>query len=168
MVVDFLADYYKNIEDHPVRSSVEPGYLSKWLPKSAPFNPEPIEVILHDVQKHVVPGLTHWQSPNFFAYYQSNASIAGILGEMLCSGFGVVGFSWVSSPAATELESLVMDWLGGMLELPTSFLFSGSDGGGGVILGNTTEAIICTLVAARYIYTHTYNIFYESIYIYML
>ncbi|OWM70495.1 tyrosine/DOPA decarboxylase 1-like [Punica granatum] len=147
MIIDFLADYYKTIEDHPVCSQVEPGHLSDALPSSPPYMPEPLETIVDDIRKHIVPGLTHWQSPNFFGYYQSNASTAGILGEILCSGFGVVGFSWVSSPAATELESLVMEWLGEMLKLPRPFLFSG--GGGGVIHGNTCEAIICTLAAAR-------------------
>ncbi|KAF8029022.1 hypothetical protein BT93_E1637 [Corymbia citriodora subsp. variegata] len=147
MVVDFLANYYENIEKYPVLSQVEPGYLSKRLPSSAPQDEEPMEAILDDVRQHIVPGLTHWQSPNFFAYFQTNTSTAAILGEMLCAGFNVAGFNWVSSPAATELESLVMDWLGKMLELPTPFLFSGN--GGGVIEGNTTEAIICTLTAAR-------------------
>lgn len=147
MVVDFIADYYENIEKYPVLSPVEPGYLRKLLPKSAPDYPEPIETILQDVQDHIVPGLTHWQSPNYFAYFPSSGSIAGFLGEMLATGFNVVGFNWMSSPAASELESLVMDWLGEMLSLPNSFLFSGQ--GGGVLQGTTCEAVLCTLVAAR-------------------
>ncbi|KAF4361269.1 hypothetical protein CsatB_027350 [Cannabis sativa] len=147
MVIDFIADYYKNIEKYPVLSQVEPGYLKKRLPTSAPMNPESIETILGDVQDHIVPGITHWQSPNYFAYFPSSGSIAGFLGEMLATGFNVVGFNWMSSPAATELESIVMDWLGQMLRLPKSFLFSGN--GGGVLQGTTCEAILCTLVAAR-------------------
>ncbi|PON60102.1 Aromatic-L-amino-acid decarboxylase [Trema orientale] len=147
MVIDFIADYYKNIEKHPVLSQVEPGYLKKRLPTSAPYYPESIETILSDVQEHIVPGITHWQSPNYFAYFPSSGSIAGFLGEMLATGFNVVGFNWMSSPAATELESIVMDWLGQMLRLPKSFLFSGN--GGGVLQGTTCEAILCTLVAAR-------------------
>ncbi|KAJ4703062.1 Tyrosine decarboxylase [Melia azedarach] len=147
MIIDFIADYYKNVEKYPVLSQVEPGYLRKRLPESAPNNPEPIETILQDVQEHVVPGITHWQSPNYFAYFPSSGSIAGFLGEMLSTGFNVVGFNWISSPAATELENIVMDWLGEMLKLPKSFLFSGN--GGGVILGTTCEAILCTLAAAR-------------------
>lgn len=95
----------------------------------------------------IVPGITHWQSPSYFAYFPSSGSIAGFLGEMLSSGFNVVGFNWMSSPAATELESIVMDWLGDMLQLPKSFLFSGN--GGGVLQGTTCEAIVCTIVAAR-------------------
>ena len=144
MVVDFIADYYKDIGKYPVRSRVQPGYIGKSLPESAPRYPEPIEDILNDVRDHVVPGLTHWQSPNYFAYFPSSGSTAGFLGEMLA-----VGFNWISSPAATELESLVTDWLGQMLRLPKSFLFTGSSGGGGVLQGTTCEAILCTLVAAR-------------------
>ncbi|KAF5738336.1 tyrosine/DOPA decarboxylase 2-like [Tripterygium wilfordii] len=147
MMIDFLADYYHNIENFPVLSQVEPNYLRKCLPESAPHNPEPIEKILQDVQNHIMPGITHWQSPNFFAYFSATCSTAGFLGEMLSSGLNVVGFSWISSPAATELESIVMDWLGEMLNLPKSFLFSGN--GGGVIQGTTCEAILCTLIAAR-------------------
>ncbi|XVF07271.1 hypothetical protein REPUB_Repub06bG0124200 [Reevesia pubescens] len=147
MIIDFLADYYQNIEKYPVLSQVEPGYLQKLLPKSAPYTSEPIENILNDIQKHIIPGITHWQSPNYFAYFPSSGSIAGFLGEVLSTGFNVVGFNWISSPAATELESIVMDWLGEMLELPQSFLFSGT--GGGVIQGTTCEAILCTLTAAR-------------------
>ncbi|TXG48022.1 hypothetical protein EZV62_027316 [Acer yangbiense] len=147
LIIDFIADYYKNAEKYPVRSQVEPGYLRKRLPESAPYNPEPIETILKDVEEHIVPGITHWQSPNYFAYFPSSGSTAGFLGEMLCSGFNVVGFNWVSSPAATELENIVMDWLGEMLKLPKSFLFSGN--GGGVIQGTTCEAILCTIAAAR-------------------
>ncbi|CAK9143730.1 unnamed protein product [Ilex paraguariensis] len=147
MIVDFLADYYKNVEKHPVRSQVEPGYLRKRLPELAPDEPETIETILKDVQKDIIPGLTHWQSPNFFGYFPSSGSVAGFIGEVLSSGFNVVGFNWISSPAATELESIVTDWFGKMLNLPISFLFSG--GGGGVLQGTTCEAILCTLTAAR-------------------
>ncbi|CAL5409246.1 unnamed protein product [Camellia sinensis] len=147
MIVDFLADYYQNVEKYPVRSQVEPGYLPKCLPESAPYEPEPIETILQDVQMHIMPGITHWQSPNYFAYFPSSGSTAGFLGEMLSTGFNVVGLNWMSSPAATELESIVMDWLGKMLQLPMSFLFCGN--GGGVLQGTTCEAILCTLIAAR-------------------
>ncbi|KAM0952398.1 putative aromatic-amino-acid transaminase [Dioscorea sansibarensis] len=148
-MVDFIADYYRHIEQYPVRSQVEPGYLSKLLPDTPPICSEPIDTILDDIKKDIIPGLTHWQSPNFYAYFQANASTAGFLGEMLCSGFNVVGFSWISSPAATELESIVMDWMAKMMKLPSMFLFSGDQGGGGVLHGSTCEAVVCTLVAAR-------------------
>ncbi|KAL5987889.1 hypothetical protein ACLOJK_035645 [Asimina triloba] len=147
MMIDFLADYYRDVEKYPVRSQVEPGYLRKRLPDSAPYNPEPLEAIMADVHKDIVPGITHWQSPNYFAYFPSSGSIAGFLGEMLSTGFNVVGFNWMSSPAATELETIVMDWLAKMLKLPHSFTFAGN--GGGVLQGTTCEAILCTLTAAR-------------------
>ncbi|KAH7545194.1 tyrosine decarboxylase [Ziziphus jujuba] len=147
MIIDFIAKYYQQVEKFPVLSQVQPGYLRKLLPKSAPYSPERIETILQDVQAHIIPGITHWQSPNFFAYFPSSGSIAGFLGEVLATGFNVVGFNWMSSPAASELESIVMDWLGEMLKLPSSFLFAGN--GGGVLQGTTCEAILCTLVAAR-------------------
>ncbi|KAJ0816003.1 putative pyridoxal phosphate-dependent decarboxylase, pyridoxal phosphate-dependent transferase [Helianthus annuus] len=147
VVVDFLADYYSNIENYPVCSQVEPGYLTKTMPQSAPLQPQPIETILQDVQKHIIPGLTHWQSPGFFAYFQSNASTGNFLGEMLLTGFNSVGFNWLASPAATELEMVVMEWLLKLLQLPKSFSFSSN--GGGVIHGSTCESFVCTLVAAR-------------------
>ncbi|KAK1375522.1 Tyrosine decarboxylase [Heracleum sosnowskyi] len=147
LMIDFLADYYRKVENYPVRSQVSPGYLREILPESAPYNPESLETILQDVQTKIIPGITHWQSPNFFAYFPSSGSTAGFLGEMLSTGFNVVGFNWISSPAATELENVVTDWLGKMLQLPKSFLFSG--GGGGVLQGTTCEAMLSTLVAAR-------------------
>ncbi|MFS7909030.1 putative pyridoxal phosphate-dependent decarboxylase, pyridoxal phosphate-dependent transferase [Helianthus anomalus] len=147
LVVDFIADYYSNIEQYPVCSQVEPGYLTKTMPKSAPLQPEPIETILQDVNKHIIPGITHWLSPGFFGYFPSSASTGSFLGEMLLTGFNPVGFNWLASPAATELEMVVMEWLLKLLQLPESFSFS-SDGGG-VIHGSTCESFVCTLVAAR-------------------
>ncbi|KAM1213192.1 hypothetical protein PS2_004638 [Malus domestica] len=147
MMIDFIADYYQNIEKYPVLSQVQPGYLRKRLPESAPYRPEPIEAILQDVQDHIVPGITHWQNPNHFAYFPATISTTGFLCEMLTTGFNVVGFNWMTSPAATELETIVMDWLGDMLKLPKSFLFS--DNGDGVLHGSTHESVVCTMVAAR-------------------
>lgn len=129
------------VEKCPVRSQVEPGYLKKLLPDSAPNQPESIEKILQDVQKDIFPGLTHWQSPNFFAYFPCSSSTAGILGELLSAGLSVVGFSWIASPAATELESIVMDWLGKMINLPKTYFFSGGHGGGGVIQGTYSSIV---------------------------
>ncbi|KAJ8646638.1 hypothetical protein MRB53_008386 [Persea americana] len=148
-VLDFIADYYRNIENYPVLGQVKPGYLRESIPDSAPYSSETIEAILQDISNDIIPGLTHWQSPNFFAYYQANASTPGFLGEMLCTGFNVVGFSWIASPAATELESIVMDWMGKMLKLPSAFLFSGNEDGGGVMHGSTCEAAVCTMAVAR-------------------
>ncbi|KAK8567760.1 hypothetical protein V6N12_006335 [Hibiscus sabdariffa] len=97
MIIDFLADYYQNIEKYPVLSQVEPGYLAKRLPTTAPYVAEPVEAILQDVQQHIIPGITHWQSPNYFAYFPSSGSVAGFLGEMLSTGFNVDPSSLIKS-----------------------------------------------------------------------
>ncbi|KAI3988812.1 hypothetical protein MKX01_016383 [Papaver californicum] len=95
MIIDFLANYYENVEKYPVRSQVEPGYLRKRLPESAPYNSESIETILQDVTNDIIPGLTHWQSPNYFAYFPSSVP------DLILSASI---FNWMSSPATTELE----------------------------------------------------------------
>ncbi|KDP38772.1 hypothetical protein JCGZ_05108 [Jatropha curcas] len=146
-MVDFIADYYQNIETYPVLTQVRPGYLHTRLPETAPYRPESFDTILSDVEKLIVPGMTHWLSPNFFAFFPATVSSAAFLGEMLCTCFNSVGFNWLASPASTELEMIVMDWLGHMLNLPKSFMFSGS--GGGVIQNTISEAILVTLCAAR-------------------
>nr|XP_023884710.1 tyrosine decarboxylase 1-like isoform X3 [Quercus suber] len=146
-MVDFIADYYKTIENFPVLSQVQPGYLRNMLPDSAPNHPESLDDIFNDVQAKILPGVTHWQSPNYFAYYPSNSSIAGFLGEMLSAGLNIVGFSWITSPAATELEMIVLDWLAKLLKLPDEFLSAGQ--GGGVIQGTASEAVLVVLLAAR-------------------
>ncbi|KAL4629204.1 hypothetical protein ACB092_05G291000 [Castanea dentata] len=155
ITIDFIVDYYQNIESYKVLSQVEPGYLKKLLLESAPYYPESIETILQDIQKYIIPGITHsvaaprsgQGSPNYFAYFPSSGSTVGFLVEILSTGFNVVGFNWMSSPAATELECIVIYWLGEMLMLPKSFLFKGN--GGGVLQGTACEAILCTLAAAR-------------------
>lgn len=147
-MVDFIADYYKNIESFPVLSQVQPGYLSKILPDSAPDQPEKFQNVLDDIQSKILPGVTHWQSPDYFAYFPSNSSTAGFLGEMLSAGLNIVGFSWIASPAATELEVIVLDWLAKLLKLPEDFL-SAAGQGGGVIQGTASEAVLVVLLAAR-------------------
>lgn len=146
-MVDFIADYYRDIAEYPVRSQVQPGYLECQLPTAAPEDPESLDDVLADVQSKIIPGVTHWQSPSFFAFYPANFSTAGFLGDMLSGGLNVIGFSWISSPAATELEQIVLDWLGKLLQLPEEFLFSG--GGGGVIQGTASEAVCVAMLAAR-------------------
>ncbi|TYI19630.1 hypothetical protein ES332_A07G177700v1 [Gossypium tomentosum] len=146
-MVDFIADYYKTIENFPVLSQVEPGYLRNLLPDSAPNQPDSFQHVLDDIQAKILPGVTHWQSPNYFAYYPSNSSVAGFVGEMLSAGLNIVGFSWITSPAATELEMIVLDWLAKMLKLPEDFLSAGQ--GGGVIQGTASEAVLVVLLAAR-------------------
>ncbi|KAJ0265501.1 Phenylacetaldehyde synthase [Hirschfeldia incana] len=146
-MVDFVADYYKNIESFPVLSQVQPGYLHNLLPDSAPDHPETLEQVLDDVKAKILPGVTHWQSPSFFAFYPSNSSVAGFLGDILSTGLGTVGFSWVTSPAATELEIIVLDWLAKLLNLPEQFLSKGN--GGGVIQGSASESVHVVMTAAR-------------------
>ncbi|XP_019225726.1 PREDICTED: tyrosine decarboxylase 1 isoform X1 [Nicotiana attenuata] len=146
-MVDFIADYYKNIDNFPVLSQVQPGYLRKLLPETAPAHSETLQEVLEDVQTKILPGVTHWQSPDYFAYFPSNSSVAGFLGEMLSAGINMVGFSWITSPAATELEMIVLDWLAKALKLPDEFLSTGQ--GGGVIQGTASEAVLVVLLAAR-------------------
>ncbi|RVX19377.1 Tyrosine decarboxylase 1 [Vitis vinifera] len=141
-MVDFIADYYKSIENFPVLSQVEPGYLRELLPDSAPNQPESLQQVFDDLQAKILPGVTHWQSPNFFAYYPSNSSTAGFLGEMLSAGLNIVGFSWITSPAATELEMIVLDWLAKMLNLPDDFLSAE----GGVMLKGYKDVLEYHLV----------------------
>src|SRR5271166_5741271 len=114
-VVDWIADYYGRIESYPVLSRAEPGQIRASLPAAAPEHGESFDKILGDIEKLILPGVTHWQSPNFFAFFPSNGSGPGILGDLLSSGLGVQGMLWSTSPACTELEMHVLDWLVAML-----------------------------------------------------
>jgi aromatic-L-amino-acid decarboxylase len=146
-VIDWIADYYSAIESLPVRSQVKPGEIRAALPPEPPATGEPFDAMLRDVQQIVLPGLTHWQSPNFFAFFPANTSGPSILGELIASGLGVNGMLWATSPACTELETHVLDWLVGMLGLPAKFLSSGA--GGGVIQDSASSAAVCAVLAAR-------------------
>ncbi|MFQ5575918.1 MAG: pyridoxal-dependent decarboxylase, partial [Anaerolineae bacterium] len=117
-VVDWIADYYRRIESFPVLSQVEPGQIRASLPPAPPAQGEPFEAVLADVERLILPGITHWQSPNFFAFFPANASGPSILGELLSAGLGVQGMLWATSPACTELETHVLDWLVELLDLP--------------------------------------------------
>ncbi len=146
-VVDWITRYYETVEDFPVLSRVKPGEIRQSLPASPPLAGEPFQQLLSDVEKLLLPGITHWQSPNFFAYFPANASGPAILGDLLSSALGVQGMLWATSPACTELETHVMDWLVPMLGLPEKFLSSST--GGGVIQDTASSATLCALVAAR-------------------
>src|SRR5579864_3884125 len=146
-VVDWIADYQSRIESFPVLSQVTPGQIRASLPANPPAQGEPFERLLKDVELLILPGVTHWQSPNFFAYFPCNASGPGILGDLLSSGLGVQGMLWATSPACTELETLVLDWLVEMLDLPQNFLSTRR--GGGVIQDSASSAALCALLAAR-------------------
>ena len=146
-VVDWIADYQSRIESFPVLSQAKPGQIRVSLPENPPVHGEQFEALLKDVEKLILPGVTHWQSPNFFAYFPCNASGPGILGDLLSSGLGVQGMLWSTSPACTELETHVLDWLVNMLGLPQKFLSSST--GGGVIQDTASSAALCALLAAR-------------------
>ena len=121
-VVDWIADYQSRVESLPVLSRVKPGEIRAMLPPDPPAQGEPFEALLHDMDRVILPGVTHWQSPSWFAYFPCNASGPGILGDLLSSGLGIQGMLWSTSPACTELETHVMDWLVTMLGLPEKFL----------------------------------------------
>ena len=146
-VVDWIADYQSRVETFPVLSQAKPGEIRASLPANPPAQGEDFDALLKDVDKLILPGVTHWQSPNFFAYFPCNASGPGILGDLLASGLGVQGMLWSTSPACTELETHVLDWLVGMLGLPPKFLSTGA--GGGVIQDTASSAVLCALLAAR-------------------
>jgi len=146
-VVDWIADYYERIEEFPVLSQARPGELRTALPPHPPDIGEPFEAMLADVNRLILPGITHWQSPNFFAFFPANASPPAILGDLLSSGLGVQGMLWVTSPACTELETHVLDWVAQMLDLPEKFKSSGS--GGGVIQDSASSATLTALLAGR-------------------
>jgi len=146
-VIDWIADYHERIEEHPVLSKARPGELRAALPPSPPERGEAFEEILADVERVVLPGVTHWQSPSFFAFFPSNVSGPSILGELLSAGLGVQGMLWATSPACTELETHVLDWVADLLDLPAKLRSSGA--GGGVIQDTASSASLCALLAAR-------------------
>jgi aromatic-L-amino-acid/L-tryptophan decarboxylase len=146
-LVDWIAEYLDRVEELPVLSQARPGDVRARLPEHPPDAPEPFDRVLADIDEIILPGITHWQSPNFFAYFPANASGPSILGELLSAGLGVQGMLWTTSPAATELETHVLDWLADLLDLPPRFRSVGA--GGGVIQDSASSAVLCALVAAR-------------------
>ncbi|KAL7874832.1 hypothetical protein SRHO_G00058020 [Serrasalmus rhombeus] len=148
-MVDYVADYLENIEKRQVYPDVEPGYLRALIPEEAPEQPETYEDVVKDIERVVMPGITHWHSPYFFAYFPTANSFPAILADMLSGAIGCVGFSWAASPACTELETVMLDWLGKMLNLPEEFLAGTKGKGGGVIQGTASEATLVALLAAR-------------------
>jgi aromatic-L-amino-acid/L-tryptophan decarboxylase len=146
----------------PTLSAMQPGQVAAMVGAAAPEQGEEFGEILDDVQRIIVPGLTHWQSRRFLAYYPARTSFESILGDMFSGAFNPIGFSWVCSPACTELETVVLDWLCRALGLPDHFLSTSSTpsshnqqqqqqhGGGGVIQGTASEASLVTMLAARH------------------
>ncbi|XP_014241492.1 tyrosine decarboxylase isoform X2 [Cimex lectularius] len=149
-MIDYICEYNKTLGQRRVTPSVEPGYLKPLLPDEAPESPEGWETIMKDVEKYIMPGVTHWQHPQFHAYFPAGASYPSILGGILSDGIGCIGFSWAASPACTELETIVLDWLGKAIGLPDEFLaFAEGSKGGGVIQTSASECVLVSMLAAR-------------------
>ncbi|GIV38852.1 MAG: aromatic-L-amino-acid decarboxylase [Thermonema sp.] len=140
-LVDWMADYLEHIEQYPVKSKSKPGELLAQLPGKAPQKGEPFEAIFKDFQEKILPGITHWQHPSFFAYFPANASPPSVLAEMLMATLGVQGMVWETSPAATELEERVMQWLRDACGLPSHWH--------GVIQDTASTASLCAILSAR-------------------
>ncbi|MCD6353925.1 MAG: aspartate aminotransferase family protein [Prolixibacteraceae bacterium] len=146
-VIDWIADYYGNIEKYPVLSQVKPDEIKNSLPGRPPQKGETMEEMMHDIDEKIMPGITHWQSPNFFAFFPANTSFPAILGDLISSGLGVQGMIWATSPAATELETRVLDWLAEMMGMPEKFKSTST--GGGVIQDTASTSALTAIIAAR-------------------
>ena len=146
-VIDWLVEYQQTVEQYPVLAAVEPGELREYLAAELPQRGEPFEAIFDDFKSLIPRGLTHWQSPNFFGFFPANNSAPSILGELLSAGLGVQGMMWLTSPAATELETHVLDWVVELLGLPQKFCSESE--GGGVIQDSASSATLCALLTAR-------------------
>ena len=140
-VVDWVADYRARAASLPVMSRMSPGDVKAQLPASPPAAPEAFEAILADVERVIVPGLSHWQHPRFFGYFPSNGELASVLGDYLSTGLGVLGLSWQSSPALTELEEVATDWMRQMVGLSAAW--------SGVIQDTASSCTLVALLCAR-------------------
>ena len=140
-LVDRMADYMTGVEALPVRAQVKPGEIAAKLPLAPPTAPEPMDAIMADFKQDILPGMTHWQHPRFFAYFPANSSPSSVLAEMLTATLGAQGMLWQTSPAATEMETRVIDWVRQMIGLPEGFH--------GVIQDSASSAILCAILTAR-------------------
>ena len=140
-LIDWIADYRSHLEELPVRSRVQPGAVRAQLPATPPQQPEPFEGIFSDLEQIIVPGLSHFQHPSFFGYFPSNGELSSVLGDYFSTGLGVLGLSWQSSPALTEVEELVTDWMRQMVGL--------SDAWSGVIQDTASSCTLVALLCAR-------------------
>ncbi|MCL1893297.1 MAG: pyridoxal-dependent decarboxylase [Holophagaceae bacterium] len=140
-LIDWIAAYRERMETLPVMSQSMPGEIAKKLPKEPPMHGIGLEGIAETLDKVVMPGITHWNHPNFFAYFPSNSDYSSVLADLVTAGLGAQGMSWQTSPAATEIEEVVMDWLRQMLGLSTNF--------SGVIQDTASTATLCALLCAR-------------------
>ncbi|KAF2710067.1 hypothetical protein K504DRAFT_378306 [Pleomassaria siparia CBS 279.74] len=145
--IEDIIKYRDTISERNVLPSISPGYLGPLLPDAAPEDGEEWSKIQSDIDRVIMPGLTHWQSPKFMAFYPCNASLPGILGDMYSGAFNAAAFNWICSPAVTELETIVMDWVGKLINLPDCYRSDGE--GGGIIQGTASEVVVTAVVAAR-------------------
>jgi aromatic-L-amino-acid decarboxylase len=140
-LIDWIADYRANIADFPVMSPVEPGAVRAQLPDAPPENPEAFDNIFRDLEQIIVPGLSHWQHPHFYGYFPANSMLASVLGDYLSTGLGVLGLSWQASPALSELEEVVTDWVRQMVGLSAAW--------SGVIQDTASTSTLVALMCAR-------------------
>ena len=140
-IVDLIAEYRAHIADRPVMPRVAPGEIRAKLPGAPPEQPESFDAMLRDVDESIIPGITHWQSPRFYGFFPGAGSLASVLGDYLSTGLAVLGLSWQASPALTELEEVVTDWMRQMLGL--------SDAWSGVIQDTASTSTLVALVCAR-------------------
>ena len=140
-LIDWIADYRARMAEYPVRSKLEPGAVRAGLPKAPPVQPEPFVGIFSNLEEILLPGLSHWQHPSFFGYFPANAELSSVLGDYLSTGLGVLGLSWQSSPALTELEEVVTDWMRQMVGLSESW--------SGVIQDTASTSTLIALLCAR-------------------
>ncbi|XP_055991381.1 histidine decarboxylase [Sorex fumeus] len=149
-MVDYICQYLSTVRERRVTPDVQPGYLRAQMPESAPEEPDSWDSIFGDIERIIMPGVVHWQSPHMHAYFPALNSWPSLLGDMLADAINCLGFTWASSPACTELEMNVMDWLAKMLGLPEHFLHHhpGSQGGG-VLQSTVSESTLIALLAAR-------------------
>lgn len=144
-VIDWIDNYLKNIADYPVKSKVQPGEIYKQIPEEAPEQSESLEQIIKDLEEVIIPGITHWQHPNFHAYFPANSSVESVLAEFVTSAIGAQCMIWDTSPSAAELEQRMMEWLRDAMGLPGSFE--------GVIQDSASSASLVALITAREVAT---------------
>ncbi|WP_428964577.1 pyridoxal-dependent decarboxylase [Micromonospora fluostatini] len=145
-VIDWIAEYWATLGQRPVTTQDPPGTVAAALPDAAPPEGEPVAAVLADLDRLVLPQVTHWQHPAFFGYFPANTSGPSVLGDLVSAGLGVQGMLWSTSPAATELETVLLDWLVDLLGLPERFRSTGT--GGGVIQDSASSATLVATLAA--------------------
>jgi len=147
-VVDWVADYWSGLADRRVTPDLPPGAVAARLPAGPPADGEAFDAIVADLDTVVVPGLTHWQHPDFYAYFPANTSGPSVLADLVCAGVGVQGMLWATGPACTEMETVMLDWLADALDLPARF--RSSSAGGGVIQDSASSATLVATLAALF------------------